>query len=180
MSPCHGRDPMSEGSATIRSCRTRARSSRVGPVTARKLRDRSITTVAEVARLGEPALVRILGRAAGRHLHALAHNRDPRRVDVGRRRRSIGTQRALGRRPRSPESLDADILALVDRLARRLRAAHRVCRTVVSASGSTTSRATSPAPDSRRPRRSDVRRRPRRRARPSRTSGPPRAIPRRS
>ena len=103
----------------------------VGPVTADKLRERSITTVAEVARLGEPALVRILGRASGRHLHALAHNRDPRRVDTGRRRRSIGTQRALGRRPRSPESLDADLIALVDRLARRLRAAHRVCRTVV-------------------------------------------------
>ena len=103
----------------------------VGPVTARKLRERSITTVAEVAQLGESSLVRILGRAAGRHLHALAHNRDPRRVDVGRRRRSIGTQRALGRRPRSPEALDADLIALVDRLARRLRAAHRVCRTVV-------------------------------------------------
>jgi DNA polymerase-4 len=103
----------------------------VGAVTAEKLRARSIDTVADVARLGEPALVRILGRAAGRHLHALAHNRDPRRVDTGRRRRSIGTQRALGRRPRSPESLDADLLALVDRLARRLRAAHRVCRTVV-------------------------------------------------
>lgn len=103
----------------------------VGPVTARKLRERSITTVAEVAQLGESSLVQILGRAAGHHLHALAHNRDPRRVDVGRRRRSIGTQRALGRRPRSPEALDADLIALVDRLARRLRAAHRVCRTVV-------------------------------------------------
>jgi len=103
----------------------------VGPVTARKLRERSIITVAEVAQLGEASLVRILGRGAGRHLHALAHNRDPRKVDVGRRRRSIGTQRALGRRPRSPETLDADLLALVDRLARRLRAAHRVCRTVV-------------------------------------------------
>ena len=42
-----------------------------------------------------------------------------------------GPQRALGRRPRSPESLDADLIALVDRLTRRLRAAHRVCRTVV-------------------------------------------------
>lgn len=102
----------------------------VGPVTSRKLRERSITTVAEVAQLGENALVRILGRAAGRHLHALAHNRDPRPVETGRRRRSIGTQRALGRRPRSPESLDADLLALVDRLTRRLRAAHRVCRTI--------------------------------------------------
>jgi DNA polymerase-4 len=103
----------------------------VGPVTARKLRQRSITTVAHVARLDEPELVRILGRAAGRHLHALAHNRDPRRVEVGRRRRSMGTQRALGRRrPRSPETLDVDLIALVDRLARRMRNAHRVCRTV--------------------------------------------------
>src|SRR5204863_2003043 len=102
----------------------------VGPVTAQKLRERSITTVAEVAALGEPGLVRILGKGVGRHLNALAHNRDPRRVEVGRRRRSMGTQRALGRRRRSPETLDADLIALVDRLARRLRKAHRVCRTV--------------------------------------------------
>ncbi|HEX7345847.1 MAG TPA: hypothetical protein VF253_03595, partial [Candidatus Limnocylindrales bacterium] len=102
----------------------------VGPVTARKLRERSITTVAQVAKLGEPALVRIVGQGVGRQLFALAHNRDPRRVEVGRRRRSMGTQRALGRRRRSPETLDADLLALVDRLARRLRGAHRVCRTV--------------------------------------------------
>jgi DNA polymerase IV len=103
----------------------------VGPATAAKLHEGSITTVAQVARLGEATLVRMLGRAAGRHLHALAHNRDPRRVQVGRRRRSMGTQRALGRRPRSAEDLDADLVALVDRLARRLRTAHRVCRTVV-------------------------------------------------
>ena len=102
----------------------------VGPVTARKLRQRSLTTVADVAKLGEPALVDILGRAAGRHLDALAHNRDPRRIDVGRRRRSIGTQRALGRRASARETLDTDLIALVDRLARRLRKAHRVCRTV--------------------------------------------------
>jgi len=102
----------------------------VGPVTAAKLRDRGISTVGEVARLGEATLVRWLGRAAGRHLHALAHNRDPRRVDTGRRRRSMGTQRALGRRRRSPEALDADLLALVDRLSRRLRKAHRVCRSI--------------------------------------------------
>jgi DNA polymerase-4 len=103
----------------------------VGPVTASKLRADSITSVGQVAQLGEAALVRMLGAAGGRHLHALAHNRDPRRVQVGRRRRSMGTQRALGRGPRSPDSLDTDLVALVDRLARRLRAAHRVCRTVV-------------------------------------------------
>ncbi len=103
----------------------------VGPVTASKLHGRGITTVAEVARLGESTLVRMLGRAVGRQLHALAHNRDPRRVQTGRRRRSMGTQRALGRGRRSPEQLDTDLVALVDRLARRLRGARRVCRTVV-------------------------------------------------
>ena len=103
----------------------------VGPITAAKLRSRGISTVGEVAQLGEPTLVAMLGRASGRHLHALAHNRDPRPVRVGRRRRSIGAQRALGRKPRSPEALDVIVIALVDRLARRLRAARRVCRTVV-------------------------------------------------
>jgi DNA polymerase-4 len=87
-------------------------------------------TVGDVAQMGEAALVRLLGRGAGRHLHALAHNRDPRPVVTTRRRRSIGTQRALRRGSRSAETLDADLIALVDRLARRLRAAHRVCRTV--------------------------------------------------
>ena len=103
----------------------------VGPVTSEKLRACGITTVGQVAQLAESTLVSVLGRAAGRHLHALAHNRDPRRVQVGRRRRSIGTQRALGRRRRSAEALDAILVGLVDRLARRLRTARRVCRTVV-------------------------------------------------
>jgi DNA polymerase-4 len=103
----------------------------VGPVTARKLHARGITTVGEVAQLTEATLVGIVGRATGRQLHALAHNRDPRRVQVGRRRRSIGGQRALGRRRRSPQALDAIVVGLVDRLGRRLRTARRACRTVV-------------------------------------------------
>ena len=103
----------------------------VGPVTAGKLRDRGVTTVGEVARLGEAALVSMVGQAAGRHLHALAHNRDPRPVDVGRRRRSIGSQRALGRSPRSFEDLDAVLIGLVERVTRRMRSAGRTGRTVV-------------------------------------------------
>src|SRR5437899_6578648 len=69
----------------------------VGRVTAAKLRSRGITTVGEVAALPEAVLVSMLGPASGRHLHALAHNRDPRPVQVGRRRRSVGAQHALGR-----------------------------------------------------------------------------------
>jgi DNA polymerase IV len=104
----------------------------VGPVTGRKLRRQGLLTVGQVAELSETALVDLLGRAAGRHLHALAHNRDPRPVQVGRRRRSIGSQRALGRRgPRSPEAIDSVLISLVDRVTRRLRAARRVGRTVV-------------------------------------------------
>ncbi len=103
----------------------------VGPVTASKLKNLGIRTVGEVAQLAEAALVSILGSASGRHLHALAHNRDPRPVQARRRRRSIGAQRALGRTPRSPAALDAVLVGLVDRLTRRLRAARRACRTVV-------------------------------------------------
>jgi DNA polymerase IV len=103
----------------------------VGQVTARKLHDRGLTTVGDIARLDEAGLVAVLGQAAGRHLRALAHNRDPRPVHVGRRRRSIGSQSALGRSRRSPEALDAVVVALVDRVTRRMRAAGRVGRTVI-------------------------------------------------
>ena len=107
----------------------------VGRVSAGKLHAAGIDTVAEVARLPETALIDLLGRGSGRHVHALALNRDPRRVRSGMRRRSIGAQRALGRRARGEgvdrDRLRADLTALVERVARRLRGADRVCRTVV-------------------------------------------------
>ena len=102
----------------------------VGPATAARLRKVGIETVAEVAQFDELSLITLLGKGAGRKLHALSHNRDPRPVVVGRRRRSMGTQRALGsRRQRSWDELDSILVALVDRLTRRLRRAERVCRT---------------------------------------------------
>jgi DNA polymerase-4 len=102
----------------------------VGPVTAGKLRERHILTVGQVARVGEAALVTMLGAHAGRHLHALAHNYDPRRVRVGHRRGSIGSQCALGRRPRPFAEIEATLAALVDRVTRRMRGANRAGRTV--------------------------------------------------
>jgi DNA polymerase-4 len=103
----------------------------VGPKTAEKLHALGILTVRQVAELEEAVLVSILGRASGRHVHALAHNLDPRPVERRRRRRSIGSQRARGRHAWSAESVDADVVALVDRVTRRLRTAGRVGRTVV-------------------------------------------------
>jgi DNA polymerase IV len=103
----------------------------VGPVTAAKLRDRGYRTVGDVAQLAEGALVAMLGRAVGRHLHALAHNLDPRPVHVGRRRGSIGSQRAIGWRHTPHDEVDAVLIGCVDRVTRRMRAAGRVGRTVV-------------------------------------------------
>jgi DNA polymerase-4 len=103
----------------------------VGKVTSHKLREHHLTTVGQVAALSETSLVELLGRASGRHLHALAHNRDPRRVEHRRRRRSIGAQRALGRRRRSSRELATALTALVERVTRRLRTAQRLCRTIV-------------------------------------------------
>jgi DNA polymerase-4 len=103
----------------------------VGPVTAAKLHARGIDTVGEVADLAHRTLVSLLGPAAGHHLHALSHNRDPRPVQTGRRRRSIGSQRAMGRSPKSLEAIDTALVGLVDRVARRLRKSGRAGRTVV-------------------------------------------------
>ena len=103
----------------------------VGDVTARKLHDRGLWTVAQVARLDEAALVEMLGRAGGRQLHALARNRDPRPVQIRRRRGSIGSQCALGRSRKTPAEVDAILIGLVERVTRRMRTARRVGRTVV-------------------------------------------------
>jgi DNA polymerase-4 len=103
----------------------------VGRVTAAKLHERGISSVGEVAAMAEASLVAMLGPASGHHLHALAHNRDPRPVQTGRRRRSMGAQQALGRGPHARRDVEASLLSLVDRIARRLRGAQRLARTVV-------------------------------------------------
>src|SRR3954453_207667 len=119
----------------------------VGPATAARLREHGIVTVGQLAGLPVEVLIRVAGPAVGRRLHAGAPNRDPprggRRLPAGapnrdprggragRGRRSIGSQSALGSRPRSPEALDAVVVALVDRVARRMRKGGRVGRTVI-------------------------------------------------
>jgi DNA polymerase-4 len=94
----------------------------VGKVTSGKLREARIHTVGE--------LVQLLGSGAGRHLHALAHNRDPRSVQTERRRGSMGAQHALGRGEHSPAELDLMLLTLVDRVTRRMRESGRTGSTV--------------------------------------------------
>jgi nucleotidyltransferase/DNA polymerase involved in DNA repair len=103
----------------------------VGPATTARLHAAGLTRVGQLAAMDEAALAAVVGRAAGRQLHRLANNRDPRPVRAGNRRRTFGAQSALGRRPRSSESLDSVLVGLVDRVTRRMRAKGRAGRTVV-------------------------------------------------
>jgi DNA polymerase IV len=103
----------------------------VGSVTAGKLHAGGVRTVGDLARAGEPALIALVGRATGRYLYGAAYNRDVRPVQTGRRRRSIRSQRALGRCHPSAEQLDGVLVALVDRVTRRMRRAGIAGRTVI-------------------------------------------------
>ena len=103
----------------------------VGPKNTAKLHEVGIYTVGQVAEMGEAGLISILGQGSGRHLHALAHNRDPRRIRVGHRRGSIGSQHAMGRSRHRPADIDVVVVGLVDRVTRRMRTAERTGRTVV-------------------------------------------------
>ncbi len=102
----------------------------VGKVTSATLRQARLTTVGDVAELFESELVQLLGSGAGRHLHALAHNRDPRPVQTGKRRGSMGAQHAIGRGDHTPAELDLALLTLVDKVTRRMRSAGRTGSTV--------------------------------------------------
>jgi DNA polymerase-4 len=101
----------------------------VGESTARKLHDLGIATVGEIAAAGEAFLISALGPAAGRRLHAVAHNRDYRPVRAGRRRGSYGSQSALAS-TRSRRALHTVLAGLVDRVTRRMRKSGRAGRTV--------------------------------------------------
>ena len=102
----------------------------VGPVTERRLAELGVATVAELAAVGERALRARLGNAAGRYLHALAWNRDPRPVVTRRSARSVGAQSAFGRDRHDSELRRRVLARLADRVGSRLRKKGRAGRTI--------------------------------------------------
>lgn len=102
----------------------------VGPVTEAKLKDEGIVTIGQMAGAPGHSLERLLGRAVGEKLSALASNRDPRRIETSRRARSAGAQSALGRRPATADVINPVLRHLADRVASRLRAKSLAGRTV--------------------------------------------------
>jgi DNA polymerase-4 len=102
----------------------------VGRVTAAHLHRFGICTIGDLAAVPAGALGSSLGHGASGALHALAWNRDPRRVRGGRRAGSVGSQQALGRGLTDPEELAVVVLGLADRIGRRVRKKERAGSTL--------------------------------------------------
>ncbi len=102
----------------------------VGPKTAERLHQRGIRRVSDVAGVDLDSLVAMIGKGAGNHLHALANNRDPRRVEVGRRNRSIGSQRSMPRGGIDRAKAEEILLSVCDGVSNRLRSSRQLGRTV--------------------------------------------------
>ena len=102
----------------------------VGPTTSARLVQIGVHTIGQLAKLPERYLERLLGRAAGEKLTALAWNRDQRVVTTHRRAQSAGAQSALGKQPAGEQVFRPTLRHLADRIATRLRAKCRPGRTV--------------------------------------------------
>ncbi|MFD3419704.1 DNA polymerase IV [Streptomyces decoyicus] len=103
----------------------------VGPATAETLRRAGIHTVAETAEAGEAELVRLLGRAHGAGLYAMALGRDDRPVVAERDAKSISVEDTFEVDLTDRTRVRSEVLRLADRCVQRLRAAGRSGRTVV-------------------------------------------------
>src|SRR5215204_6603852 len=102
----------------------------VGPATKARLAESGIATIGDLANSSTAAIARLLGRAAGERLAALAWNRDPRAVRTHVRAHSVGAQSALGRRPVEGPVIGRSLRHLADRVGSRLRAKGKCGRTV--------------------------------------------------
>jgi DNA polymerase-4 len=102
----------------------------VGPATRRRLGELGVTTVGELAALPEATLTSALGSAAGRHLHALAWNRDERAVEPAQTAKSIGHEETFPFDVCDRGMLERELVRLSDGVASRLRAAQVEGRTV--------------------------------------------------
>jgi DNA polymerase-4 len=104
----------------------------VGPVTKQRLAEMGILTIGQLAETPGRSLERLLGRAVGGKLGALAWNHDPREIETHHRARSVGAQSALGKKPATEEVIGPTLRHLADRVATRMRAKNRAGRTVTA------------------------------------------------
>ncbi|MFE6281571.1 DNA polymerase IV [Streptomyces sp. NPDC057877] len=103
----------------------------VGPATGDHLRRAGITTVEEIAEAGEDELVRLLGKAHGHALHAMALARDERPVVAERETKSVSVEDTYDVDIHDRVRVGLEVQRLADRCVRRLRGAGLSGRTIV-------------------------------------------------
>jgi DNA polymerase-4 len=102
----------------------------VGPATRARLERLGVHTIGDVAALPEASLVHTLGDAQGRHLHALARNRDDRAVEPDQAPKSIGHEETFPRDVADRSVLERELLRMAEQVTTRLRRAGLAGRTV--------------------------------------------------
>jgi DNA polymerase-4 len=103
----------------------------VGPATGDHLRRAGITTVEEIAEAGEDELVRLLGKAHGHGLYAMALARDDRPVVAERETKSVSVEDTYDVDIHDRVRVGLEVQRLADRCVRRLREAGLSGRTIV-------------------------------------------------
>jgi DNA polymerase-4 len=102
----------------------------VGRATAERLTRYGVSTIGDLASVGEDSLKRLLGSAHGSQLHALAWGRDDRAVVPDRPLKSIGHEETFAFDDRDPQSLHRQAVRMSDSVGSRMRGAGVVARTV--------------------------------------------------
>lgn len=103
----------------------------VGPATGDHLRRAGITTVEELAEAGEDELVRLVGKAHGHGLYAMALARDDRPVVAERETKSVSVEDTYDVDIHDRVRVELEVQRLADRCVRRLRGAGLSGRTIV-------------------------------------------------
>lgn len=103
----------------------------VGPATGDHLRRAGITTVDEIAEAGEDELVRLLGKAHGHALYAMALAHDERPVVAERETKSVSVEDTYDVDIHDRMRVGLEVQRLADRCVRRLRDAGLSGRTIV-------------------------------------------------
>ncbi|MDN0200369.1 DNA polymerase IV [Streptomyces sp. S.PNR 29] len=103
----------------------------VGPATGDHLRRVGIHTIDELAEAGEDELVRLLGRAHGHALYAMALARDERPVVAEREAKSVSVEDTYDVDIHDRVRIGLEVQRLADRCVRRLRGSGLSGRTIV-------------------------------------------------